>query len=37
MWFTMINNNGLYRSPSCTIVKFFYYLANLRHYNNGFF
>ena len=26
-----------HREPSCTIVKFFYYLANLRHYNNGIF
>ena len=33
----MTNNNGLYRAPSCAIVKFFYYLANLRHYNNGIF
>jgi hypothetical protein len=23
--------------PLSTIVKLFYYLANLRHYNNGFF
>jgi hypothetical protein len=26
-----------HREPSCTIVKFFYYLANLRRYYNGFF
>jgi hypothetical protein len=24
-----------HREPSCTIVKFLYYLANLRHYYNG--
>jgi len=32
----MTNNNGLYRASSCAIVKFFYNLANLRHYYNGF-
>ena len=37
MWITMDNDNGLYREPSCTIVKFFYYLANLRRYYNGYF
>ena len=33
----MDNDDGLYRESSCTIVKFFYYLANLRRYNNGIF
>ena len=26
-----------HRAPSCTIVKFFYYLANLCRYYNGYF
>ena len=26
-----------HREPSCTIVKFLNYLANLRHYYYGFF
>ena len=32
----MDNDDGLYRESSCTIVKFLYHLANLRHYKNGY-
>lgn len=31
----MDNDNVLYRVSSCAIVKFLYYLANLRDYYNG--